>query len=299
MAHDCGLDDSTLAGGFPGDELCDAPVGLHVRQYNAGPQVVVFDGSTPVRLACKADLGLPIGPDIDCDGLRQVVDAFNGKSSGEWPAKQRAETLIDALNAPGSKVVHGALQAAIVAQANDIDAKAVEPFPAVAPTHVPDSILDEVGRELSGLEAVHAEPPAAEPAPTNQLLRQFAQLQLRRRELEEALEVVTKGITALEPEILEYFADQGIQSANVLGLCCYMKTDFFVSKKADKDGVTTQIVCDAMRDFGLGYMVADGYNAASLKSKIKEWLKEGVEVPERLRSLLNIGETTKIATRKS
>jgi hypothetical protein len=45
-------------------------------------------------------------------------------------------------------------------------------------------------------------------------------------------------------------------------------------------------------------MVSDGYNASSLKSKVKEYQDQGLEVPESLAGLLNIGEVPRLATRK-
>lgn len=147
-------------------------------------------------------------------------------------------------------------------------------------------------------ERIPSEPPASDENATP-LLRRFAELQLKRRELEDALDVVTKQVAALEPQVLESFVDQGITSANVCGLCCYVKTDLYVSKRADKDGATTEALCEALTEVGLGYMVKDGYSASSLKSKVAEWRKDGVEIPERLAKLLNVGEIIKVQTRKA
>ncbi|MGH7743706.1 MAG: hypothetical protein ACREQ5_02650 [Candidatus Dormibacteria bacterium] len=151
---------------------------------------------------------------------------------------------------------------------------------------IPEEVLDEVGRELAG-----GAPPS--------LLRRFAELSIRRGVLDAELEVVRKEIAGIEPQLLESFADQGIQNCNILGQCIYVRSDLYVSKKADKDGVTTDDVCKALAKCGLGYMVKDGYSAASLKSKVAEWRKEGVEIPETLATLLNVGETCRLAARKA
>lgn len=140
-------------------------------------------------------------------------------------------------------------------------------------------------------------PPAEETIPDgfkSQLAR-FVQLEAERREHEERLKVIGEEAGKLQAALLDQFADTGIQNAKVSGLTVYVRLDRFVSKKSD---VSTEQVCEALRDAGLSYMVSDGYNAQSLKSKIREYQTEGVEVPQRLSSLLNIGEVARLATRK-
>lgn len=134
------------------------------------------------------------------------------------------------------------------------------------------------------------------PATFQQQLKQFVALEHERREHEEKLKAIGEKISSLQAALLDQFADLGMQNANVDGLTVYVRTDRYVSKKGE---ASTEQVCEALRACGLGYMVSDGYNAASLKSKVKEFQEEGIEVPESLASLLNIGETFKLATRKS
>lgn len=127
-------------------------------------------------------------------------------------------------------------------------------------------------------------------------LARFVELENERRDLELRLDAVKGEAGKLQAALIEQFADMGMQNAKVGDLTVYVRTDRYVSKRAD---VETETVCAALRDCGLGYMVADGYNPQSLKSKIKEYQDQGIEVPESLAALLNIGETPRLATRKA
>lgn len=126
-------------------------------------------------------------------------------------------------------------------------------------------------------------------------LAEFVGLEKRRRELEDELKSVEARTAPLQASLLEQFADLGMQSANVYGLCVYVRLDRYVSKRS---GVATETVCEALKVCGLGYMVSDGYNAQSLKSKIKEYQDQQIEVPPQLAELLNCGEVPRLVTRR-
>lgn len=137
---------------------------------------------------------------------------------------------------------------------------------------------------------------AETPATFQAMLAEFVGLEHERREHEEKLKVIAERTAKLQEALLDQFADLGLQNASVKGLTVYVRMDRYVSKAKD---ATTDAVCHALRECGCGYMVSDGYNAQSLKSKVKEWQDAGVEVPAALAGLLNIGEIPRLATRKS
>jgi len=130
--------------------------------------------------------------------------------------------------------------------------------------------------------------------PFSEHLAEFVRLEKRRRELEAELDDTKKRAKTIQEPLLEHFADLGVQNIKADGLVVYVKTNRFVTKRG---GIDTERVCDALRDAGLGYMVAAGYSAASLKGKVREWQEEEIEVPPHLAELLNIGEAFILATR--
>lgn len=152
-------------------------------------------------------------------------------------------------------------------------------------------ILTQLETAVAELEAAAAEPDDRSP-----ILKRFVRLEQLRRRLEETLDAVKARIEPLKNEVYEHFAETGVQNARCDGLTVYLKTTRFVSKRKE---YTMEQVCECLRAHGFGYLVSDGYNAAALKSAIVEKLVEGVELPEPLKGMLNIGETTEVATRKS
>lgn len=127
----------------------------------------------------------------------------------------------------------------------------------------------------------------------------YARLAKARREADERVDQIKARMAELDPHLIEEMALHGIEKQTIEGMTIYPTTDFYVSKKADKDGVTQEVLCEALRLSGWGYLVGESYSASSLKAKIKELRSEGKEVPAELVPLLNIGEMTKLATRKA
>lgn len=127
----------------------------------------------------------------------------------------------------------------------------------------------------------------------------YSRLAQAKREQTELLDQITARMNELEPHLLEEMAANGIERQTVDGMTLFPRTEFYVSKKAEKDGVTTELVIKALRKCGCDYMVSEGYSASSLKAKVKEWRENGVDVPSVLAELLNIGETLKLAARKA
>lgn len=127
------------------------------------------------------------------------------------------------------------------------------------------------------------------------LLAEFVALEKRRRDAEGEAESIAEQIKKIEPLLREEMELCGMTNARCDGLTVFIKTDQYVSKKAE---FTTEQVCDVLRTHGLDYMVGEAYSAATLKSKVVEWLKEGHDVPEKLAEMLNIGKTVKLSTRK-
>ena len=115
-------------------------------------------------------------------------------------------------------------------------------------------------------------------------LTQFIALEKERREIEERLDGLKKEQAAVADDILEEWTASGQQSANIDGFCCYVAKDFVCGKKGD---VETEHLIEVLREAGLAQCVQVGYNAASLKSWIKESLANESAIPEPLAACLN------------
>lgn len=129
------------------------------------------------------------------------------------------------------------------------------------------------------------------------LLERFVALEHRRHRLEADLDDTTKEIAGLQEPLQEQWGERGVSQVKMDGLTVHLKTTFYCSKAP---GMATQTVCDALQKSGLGNMVVDGYAPSSLTAKMKELVAtEDGDLPEALSGLLNYGELTKLATRRS
>ena len=157
--------------------------------------------------------------------------------------------------------------------------------------------MDETTKLIEGATTAVME---EQPDTFKQRLSLFARLENVRRELDDRLKAVKRRADAMKESLLEEMAENGIDSANVHGLSVFSRTDLFVNKKANADGVTTQMVCDVLEALGRGDMVSDGYSGSSLKSLVREIQgDDGDGVPEQLENLLNISRVAVLTTRKA
>lgn len=129
----------------------------------------------------------------------------------------------------------------------------------------------------------------------NDKLAEFVKLEREKRELESRLEAIKSERQKLEQALLDEWANRGQTSANLDGFCTYVRMDFYCNKKG---GVPTESVCDVLRTIGLADMVAPSYNAAKLKSIVKEWNESG-QVPEELQALLSYDTVPRLVAIKA
>ena len=140
-----------------------------------------------------------------------------------------------------------------------------------------------------------AEAAADVPTDVLTLVAEYAELANRCADAQEEADMLKRRMAELEPTILEAMALQGVDNVRARNRTVYRKTNFYVSKRA---AVETQQICNLLREHGLEYLVADGYSPSALKSKVKEWLDEGVEIPPTLAECLNVGEAIVLASRR-
>lgn len=167
------------------------------------------------------------------------------------------------------------------------------------------------GQEGAELFAPLIDDPA-EPVPEDVgvLLARFVALDKQRRDLEQQLEAVKRDRGSIEGPLAEQMGLNGMQNASVDGLTVYIKRSPYVSKAST---VETLTVCETLKKLGRDYMVAESYNAASLKSLVKEYRAEWAAmseadraacrtrtedgIPLALSRLLNVGERISVETR--
>ena len=134
----------------------------------------------------------------------------------------------------------------------------------------------------------------------------FVALEGKRRELESELKAVEAEISNLSNRILEDWADRGQRNATVGKLTVFTRSEMYCSKRPEYSG---QDLARVLMDLGIGQAV--GYNAASLKSYIKERLGtangDGDDIPTdtdldavlppELAAMITVGENVRLRTR--
>lgn len=125
-------------------------------------------------------------------------------------------------------------------------------------------------------------------------LKRFVDLSRQKKALEEELEGVRAQMTALETPLLEDMALNGMQNANIEGVCVYRRTDYYPGRK---EGVTSEQVVDALLNCGLDKLATANWQ--SLRGYLTECREEGKLVPSALTDVIEVREAHKLMTRKA
>jgi len=129
---------------------------------------------------------------------------------------------------------------------------------------------------------------------TQDLLREFVQLEKDRRVAEETLKGIKERLSFMQEPLQEYFLSQGIQNQNVDGLCVYME----VRKKARKK-VSTEEVVAALHEIGHDEIVQINYHWKTLQSLVNDYLDAGEDIPKALEEAVELTDEVSIRTRRS
>jgi hypothetical protein len=129
----------------------------------------------------------------------------------------------------------------------------------------------------------------------NDNLARFVALEKRRREIEGELDAIKEEARQLEEWLLDEWADRGQQNASVDGLTVYVAVEFYCNKVP---GVETPEICRRLEAAGLGDLVAPAYNAARLKSWVKESIDEGRPLPQDLAECLKFDSVPRLRSRR-
>lgn len=99
----------------------------------------------------------------------------------------------------------------------------------------------------------------------------------------------------MQPEILEIMEEIGQNNVKVGGSLVYLHRQLWANAKVNERGERDyETSCEALRDAGLGELVAERFNVQSVSSVIRE-LDKNDDVPEELYDGLHI--TEKISAR--
>jgi len=112
--------------------------------------------------------------------------------------------------------------------------------------------------------------------------------------LKAELKIIGEAKSKLQEIILKHFEKNGIQNIKQNGATVYLKKDIWAGRE---EGVTNEEAAQALQDAGLSEYV--GLATQSLSAYLRELVREGEQIPEKLRGKIKITETFKIQSRSS
>ncbi len=139
---------------------------------------------------------------------------------------------------------------------------------------------EEITEEKFGMESV----------------REFAELEKEKKKLEYELEKVKKRISAISPNIMDQFADNGIKNLNVDGRTIFIERKIWAKISDEK---TKEEAIEAIKDAGYKILVSEGYNSQQLSSLLREFDKNGKDLPEQFKGVIEASEVFKLKSRKA
>jgi len=128
---------------------------------------------------------------------------------------------------------------------------------------------------------------------TQDLLREFVQLEKDRRVAEETLKGIKERLDTMQEPLQEYFLSQGIQNQRVDGVTVYMHTQAKVRPKDGKDKVI-----EALRATGHDELVRTEYHWTQLNALVKHYAEDGADLPPELEAAIEVVDEVSIRTRR-
>jgi len=138
-----------------------------------------------------------------------------------------------------------------------------------------------------------------------ELFLEFQELTERKAVIAADAKKVAARLAALEPQLIDFFTESGLQSIKAGGRNFYLHRSLFAGKNPETE---PDVFCDAMREAGLDELVGESVNANRLSAYIRERaadLEEGASpndiiaaLPESLREMVKVAEIYSVRSRK-
>lgn len=125
------------------------------------------------------------------------------------------------------------------------------------------------------------------------LASEWAALDERSKMLKAEIDAHKERMAQIEPVLLEHMADMGMESMRLLGRTVYIQTQLWAATP-DKSAAV-----EALKESGYGNLVSETFNANSLSAVIREFDREGKELPPEWSGVIGVSSVVKLRARKS
>jgi|TARA_Y100000034_G_scaffold132852_1_gene196837 hypothetical protein len=131
---------------------------------------------------------------------------------------------------------------------------------------------------------------------TEEQLARFVELAVEKRGLSARLKEVGREMEGLQEKLLEYFTQHGYSKMTISGTTVYVHRQLWAGPLAG-DYPTA---CLAMIEAGDEWqeMVHERFSTQQLSARVRELDKEGEELPDELKEVINVSEVFSLRTRK-
>jgi hypothetical protein len=126
-------------------------------------------------------------------------------------------------------------------------------------------------------------------------VNRFAKLDRRRMELEQQVKEIKKECDELQPAVLEWFTQQGIENIRTDECLVHVVQKWKVTPKS---GYNKDDIVSALMHTGLEDMVTTSYHWTRMSSLARAAAIDGTELPAELLEVVDVGEEYKVQTRK-
>lgn len=135
-------------------------------------------------------------------------------------------------------------------------------------------------------------------------VREFAELQARKAELNEEIDAINERCGELKPKILEEFEREGVPRLPIAGLgTVHLHRTGWARVVAAGGGKPTKqdkaAAREALRACGMGEFVQESYNTQTVSAWMREMAREGEDLPPELDGKLRYEEEFDVRFRRT
>lgn len=133
-------------------------------------------------------------------------------------------------------------------------------------------------------------------------IKRLAELQQKKKDLEDYLGIIKHHMKELESEVMEAFLDEGLQkftvsitteNGNTVDRTLYLHRQVWAGYRQNETGDGKAQLTQSLEQEGLGYLTKKDFNTNSLSAWLREF-DDGDDDPEALRAKLPEGIQDKI-----
>jgi len=134
------------------------------------------------------------------------------------------------------------------------------------------------------------------------MAERWVELDLEKRELKGKLNKIESEMKDMEESLAEAMEEAGVQNMKIKGLTIHIIHEIYASPKRAEDETIDEAHQRAylkLIDYGYDNVGGIRINHNSLSKVVREMIEESGDLPDDLKEVIEVSETTKVGTRLS